>query len=102
MGREAKRKLSKDELKEENKKLRNKIAAGTYTSEDSKRIVQNLSTKNLIAYAIVLFLPPIGIWYIWKHREELYMRDSSLWLWTFVGCVILVQYVIYIYHAIAG
>lgn len=96
MGREAKRKLSKEEIKEENKKLKKQIAAGVYTSEDSERIVRNLSTKNLIAYALVLFIPPYGIWRMWKHKEELYMRESALWLWTFVGTVTMVQYVIYI------
>ncbi|MBR4446781.1 MAG: hypothetical protein IKS37_12905 [Solobacterium sp.] len=103
MGREAKRKLSKEELKEENKKLRKQIAAGTYTSEDSERIVKNLSTKNLMAYALAVLLPPVGVWYIWKHKEELYMRESTLWLWTFVAGVIFVQHIIYIYqHFIAG
>ena len=98
MGREAKRKLSKEELKEENKKLKKQIAAGTYTSEDSQRIVRNLSTKNLLAYALVVLIPVIGVWYIWKHQEELYMRQSALWLWTFVGGVIFVEHIIYIYQ----
>ncbi len=46
-------KLTQEELKAENKKLRNEIAQGYINKEDSERIVQMLSTQNLIAYAFV-------------------------------------------------
>ncbi len=92
-------KLTQEELKEENKKLRREIAQGYINKEDSERIVNSLSTQNLIAYAIVLFLPPVGIWYIWTRREKLHLNRTSVYLWTFVGCVILYQYII---HFILG
>jgi hypothetical protein len=88
-------KLTQEELKAENKKLRNEIAQGYINKEDSERIVQMLSTQNLIAYAIVLFLPPVGIWYIWTRREKLHLTDAQVYLWTFVGLVILYQYIIH-------
>jgi len=86
-------KLTQEELKEENKQLRREISQGYINKEDSERIVNLLSTQNIIAYAIVLFLPPVGIWYIWTRREKLHLNDSSVYLWTFVGCVILYQYI---------
>lgn len=86
-------KLTQEELKAENKKLRREIAQGYINKEDSERIVNMLSTQNLIAYAIVLFLPPVGIWYIWTRREKLHLNDASVYLWTFVGCVIFYQYI---------
>ena len=96
-------KLTQEELKEENKQLRREISQGYINKEDSERIVNLLSTQNLIAYAIVLFLPPVGIWYIWTRREniwyiwtrreKLHLTEAQVYLWTFVGCVILFQYI---------
>ena len=86
-------KLTQEELKEENKQLRREISQSYINKEDSERIVNLLSTQNLIAYAIVLFLPPVGIWYIWTRREKLHLSDPQVYLWTFVGCVILFQYI---------
>ena len=102
MGRASKRKLSKEELKEENKRLRQKIAEGSFTPEDSKRIVNILSTRNLKAYALVVFLPPIGIWYVWTRREQLYLNIQSCVLWTFVGSVIFINYVGYLINMLHG
>ena len=90
-------KLTQEELKAENKKLRREIASGYINKEDSERIVNMLSTQNIIAYAIVLFLPPVGIWYIWTRREKLHLNNSSVYLWTFVGCVIMVRYIQYFF-----
>ena len=86
-------KLTQEELKAENKRLRNQIASGYINEEDSQRIVNILSTQNIIAYAIVLFLPPVGIWYIWTRREKLHLNNASVYMWTFVGTVILFQYI---------
>ena len=69
------------------------MAAGLTTPEDQKRIVNILRTENVLAYFMVLFLPPVGVWYIWTRREKLHLNDSSVYLWTFVGCVILYQYI---------
>ena len=81
-------KLTQEELKEENKQLRREISQGYINKEDSERIVNLLSTQNLIAYAIVLFLPPVGVWYIWTRREKLHLNIESVLLWTFVGSVV--------------
>lgn len=88
-------KLTQEELKEENKQLRREISQGYINKEDSERIVNLLSTQNIIAYAIVLFLPPVGIWYIWTRREKLHLTEAQVYLWTFVGLVILYQYIIH-------
>ena len=85
-------KLTKEEIHSENEKLRKKVYADNLSEEDSKRIVETLSKRNLLAYAMVVFLPPVGIWYIWTRREKLYLNRESVLLWTFVGSVIMVQY----------
>jgi hypothetical protein len=82
-------KLTQEELKEENKKLRQEMAQrDLLTKEDQQRIVDVLSTQNIIAYVMVLFLPPVGVWYIWTRREKLHLNIESVLLWTFVGTVI--------------
>ena len=88
-------KLTQEELKEENKQLRREISQGYIKKEDSERIVNLLSTQNIIAYAIVLVLPPVGIWYIWTRREKLHLTEAQVYLWTFVGLVILYQYIVH-------
>ena len=82
-------KLTEEELKEENKKLRQEMAQRNYSSkEDQERIVNVLSTQNIIAYVMVLFLPPVGVWYIWTRREKLHLNIESVLLWTFVGTIV--------------
>ena len=94
MSKSSKRqKLTKEELKAENKKLRAELAQGNVTPEDQQRIVDILSKQNIIAYAVVLFLPPVGIWYIWTRREKLHLNRQSVLLWTFVGCVVMWGYI---------
>ena len=96
-----KKKLSKEELHEENLRLHAEVKARRQTSnEDSQRIVQTLSLRNIGAYFLVVFLPPIGIPYIWKKHEQLYLRNSSLLLWTFVGVVCLFGYLKLIIEAL--
>ncbi|MCR5795950.1 MAG: hypothetical protein K6G61_11470 [Solobacterium sp.] len=89
-------KLTDEELKQENKKLKQRLAQGSYSKEDQERIVNILSTQNIIAYTMVLFIPPVGVWYIWTRREKLHLNRTSVYLWTFVGAVILIQYIMYI------
>lgn len=91
--RENKKKLTKEELHEENEKLRAEMRAKNSTSkEDQQRLVRSLSAKNMLTYALVIFLPPIGIYVIWKKKEELYLNTPSLYLWTFVGVMVLLQW----------
>ena len=73
--RENKKKLTKEELHEENEKIRAEMRAKNATSkQDQQRLVRSLSKKNMLTYALVLFLPPVGIYMIWKKKEELYMK----------------------------
>ena len=96
-----KKKLSKEELHEENLRLHAEVKERRKTkSEDSERIVQTLSLRNIAAYFLVVFLPPIGIPYVWKKQNELYLRNSSLLLWTFVGGVCLFGYMKLIIEAL--
>ena len=96
-------KLTEEELKEENKKLRQSMTERNYVSkEDQQRIVDVLSTQNLIAYTVVLFLPPVGIWYIWTRREKLHLNIESVLLWTFVGSVIFIGWINLIIGWIGG
>ena len=85
-------KLTPEELKEENAKLRRQVVEGYTTPEDRQRIVETLSMRNVGAYALVLFLPPVGIWYIWIRREELHLNNTSVLAWTFVGIVTFIGY----------
>ncbi len=95
-------KLTKEEIHSENEKLRKKVYADNLSEEDSKRIVETLSKRNLLAYAMVVFLPPVGIWYVWTRREKLYLNRESVYLWTFVGCVIFYKYLEYIWTMISA
>ncbi len=92
--RENKKKLTKEELHEENEKLRAEMREKNSTSkEDQQRLVRSLSAKNMLTYALVIFLPPIGIYMIWKKKEELYLNTPSLYLWTFVGVMVILQWI---------
>lgn len=92
--RENKKKLTKEELHEENEKIRAEMRAKNATSkEDQQRLVRSLSKKNMLTYALVLFLPPVGIYMIWKKKEELYMSTPSLYLWTFVGVMVIFAWI---------
>lgn len=92
--KQKKKKLSKEELHAENEKMRAELKSRDYTSkEDQERLVKSLSKKNMLSYALVIFLPPIGIWYIWTHKEELNMRTTSLYLWTFVGIMVVYAWI---------
>jgi ABC-type methionine transport system permease subunit len=95
-------KLTDEELKAENQKIRKEMAQNYTDPEMQKRIVETLSMRNIAAYAMVLFLPPVGIWYIWTRREKLYLNDASVYSWTFVGIVIFIGYLQLIWSGIMG
>ncbi|MCR4950791.1 MAG: hypothetical protein K6A40_05660 [Solobacterium sp.] len=87
--------LTKEERLEENRKLRREIASKNVDKEAQQHIVNILSTQNLIAYVMVLLLPPVGIWYVWTRREKLDLNFNSVILWTIVGCAIMFQWIRY-------
>ncbi len=92
--RENKKKLTKEELHEENEKIRAELRARNTTSvEDQQRLVRSLSKKNMLTYALVIFLPPVGIYMIWKKKDELYLTNPSLYLWTFVGIMVIFAWI---------
>lgn len=94
-----KKKLSKEELKKENAKLRNEMRArDAGTPQDSERIVNSLRGVNIAAYTLVLILPIIGIWWIWHKRESLKLNTPSLIVWTGVGSIILIEQIGLIYQ----
>lgn len=98
--RENKKKLTKEELHAENERIRAELRARNETSkEDQQRLVQTLSKKNMLSYALVIFLPPVGIWWIWKKREELGLRETAVYLWTFVGIMVIFGWIKYIVGA---
>lgn len=97
-----KKKLTKEELKVENKKLREEINAKNAGShEDSDRIVNSLRGVNIFAYALVLLLPIVGIWWIWHKKEDLKLNQASMFLWTAIGIIVLIQQVFLIYNQFA-
>ncbi len=92
--RENKKKLTKEELHAENERIRAEMRARNTTSkEDQQRLVRSLSKKNMLTYALVIFLPPVGIYMIWKKREELYLTTPSVYLWTFVGIMVIFAWI---------
>lgn len=92
--RENKKKLTKEELHEENEKIRAELRERRSSSkEDQQRLVRSLSKKNMLTYALVIFLPPIGIYMIWKKRDELYLNNPSVYLWTFVGVMVIFAWI---------
>lgn len=98
------KKLTKEEKKERNKQLREKIAARNQeatTYEDQQRIVHILSAKNVGAYFLTVFLPPVGVPLLWIKREDLHLNTASLIVWTMIGIIILIQYIILIVQALA-
>ena len=88
-------KLTKEEIHEENRKLRREISSKNVDREAQQHIVNILSTQNLIAYVMVLLIPPVGIWYVWTRREKLDLNTNSVILWTIVGCTIMYQWIRY-------
>ena len=90
-----KKKLTKEELKAENQRLKAQVSHGNLSAEDSERIVQTLSMRNVIVYFLVALLPPIGLYIMWKKKEELHIRQSALYAWTMVGTIIFFGYIYY-------
>jgi hypothetical protein len=88
-------KLTKEEIREENRNLRREISSANVDKEAQQHIVNILSTQNLIAYVMVLLIPPVGIWYVWTRREKLDLNTNSVILWTIVGCAIMYQWIRY-------
>ena len=94
-----KKKLSKEELKAENNKLRQEVRAkNAGSTEDSERIVNSLKKENIIAYALSLLLPIVGVWWLWHKRETLKLNNASMLLWTGIGIIILVEQVMMIWQ----
>ena len=88
-------KLTKEEIREENRNLRREISSANVDKEAQQHIVNILSTQNLIAYVMVLLIPPVGIWYVWTRCEKLDLNTNSVILWTIVGCAIMYQWIRY-------
>jgi predicted tellurium resistance membrane protein TerC len=90
-----KQKLSKDELHAENEHIRTKMhSRDMMTKEDSQYIVDSLKPKNLAIYALTVFLPIIGVPIIWKKQKQMKLRNTAVYVWTFVGIIIVVEQVI--------
>ena len=86
-----KQKLSKEELKEENKRLRAEMAKTTEI-QGQQQILDLLCKENWIAYLTAAFLPPIGIWYIWAKRDKHKLTFASMIVWTMIACIIMFRY----------
>jgi hypothetical protein len=97
-----KKKLSKEELKLENAKLRKEMdEKEAVQTSDSQRLVDSLRGKNIAAYALILVLPIIGIWWLWHKREDLKLNFPSMVVWTGIGIIILIEQIALIYQNFA-
>ncbi len=85
-------KLTNEELKEENARIKEELSTTT-DAEGQQRILDLLSKENWIAYLLTAFLPPIGIFYIWKKRDKHKLNMPQMVTWTFVGLVITWQWI---------
>lgn len=92
-----KQKLTKEELKAENKRLRAEMAKTT-DMEGQKRILDLLSKENWIAYLSCAFLPPVGIWYVWCKRDKHKLNFASMIVWTMIACIITVKWITLIFE----
>lgn len=98
-----KKKLSKEELRIENEKIREDMHTQNQgSSEDSERIVNSLKGFNIASYALLLVLPIIGIWWLWYKKDKLKLNQPSMIIWTGIGVVILVEQIMLIYQNFAG
>ena len=97
-----KKKLSKEELKLENAKLRKEMdEKDAVQTSDSQRLVDSLRGKNIAAYALILVLPIVGIWWLWHKREDLKLNFPSMVVWTGIGIIILIEQIALIYQNFA-
>lgn len=85
-------KLSKEELREENKRIKEELSHTT-EYEGQQRILDILSKENWIAYLLAAFLPPIGIWYIWKKKEKHKLTFAAMITWTMIAVIITVEWI---------
>ena len=100
MSKSSKRKkLTPEELKEENARIKAELAKTTEV-ESQQRIVDLLSKENWIAILLAVLLPPIGIWYIWRRKDKHTLNLPSMVVWTMISVVILVQYIILLVQSI--
>ena len=97
-----KKKLTKEELKLENAKLRKQMdEQGATENTDSQRIVNSLRGINIFAYALILLIPIVGIWWLWHKREDLKLNFPSMVVWTGIGIIILIEQIALIYQNFA-
>lgn len=89
------KKLSKEELKEENARIKKEMSQTT-EAQSEQRIVDLLSKENWIVYILTALLPPVGIWYIWKKKDKHKLNLASMMVWTLVGIIITVEWIVQI------
>ncbi|MCH4021073.1 MAG: hypothetical protein LKE61_09395 [Erysipelotrichaceae bacterium] len=88
------KRLSKEELKEENDRIRSELAQTT-DAEGQKRITDLLSKENWYAYLLCAFLPPVGIWYVWAKRDKHHLTMPAMVTWTMIAIIIIVRWITY-------
>lgn len=77
-------------LREENARLLREIneqdAAAAATSNS---LMEALSPKNLICYLLTIFLPPVGIAFLWLKHNTVTVPAKAMW--TAVGAMIIYE-----------
>ena len=97
MAKSAKRKnLSEEEKKQQNEEILSKYKKYAAPEENARRdhLVKTLSKENLLLYALIVLLPPVGVYMLWKKRENYDINVPTAAIWTFIAGYILVNYVI--------
>lgn len=98
-----KKKLTKEELKVENDKIREEMHTQNLSeNSDSERIVNSLKGFNIASYALLLVLPIVGIWWLWHKKDKLKLNQASMLVWTGIGIVVLIEQVLLIYQNFVG
>ena len=91
-------KLTKEELDEENARI--KQEAKKTQSKLSKRIVKLLAAKMWPYYILIVLLPPIGFYVLWKNKDKLELESSSVAAWAIPAVVLTFAYIKMIVEAV--
>ncbi len=80
-------------LREENSRLLKELnEADAAAAAESNSLMEALTPKNLICYLLTIFLPPVGIAFIWLKHNTITMPAKAMW--TGVGCMIIYEQIL--------
>ncbi len=89
------RKLTKEELQEENARIRKEMnEAG---EDQSAQVMNVISKNNFKVYIMLCLVPLVGIWYMYAKKDKHTMSTPAMYTWTVLALVIFWQQCIQIF-----